>query len=32
MENLQTSDKEIMDPRVLNEVVDQLRQKIGEIN
>jgi hypothetical protein len=26
------SEKEIMDPRALNEVVDQLRQKIGEIN
>lgn len=26
------SEKEIMDPRELNEVVDQLRQKISEIN
>lgn len=26
------SEKEIMDPRDLNEVVDQLRQKIGDIN
>lgn len=27
-----TGDHEIMDPRQLNEVVDQLRQKMGDIN
>ena len=27
-----TGDHEIMDPRLLNEVVDQLRQKMGDIN
>jgi hypothetical protein len=27
-----TGDHDIMDPRQLNEVVDQLRQKMGDIN
>lgn len=27
-----TGDHEIMDPRQLNEVIDQLRQKMGDIN